>query len=210
MSNTAEVRMSAGDTVDADMTGNEKTAKRKKNKFQKRLLRFLKWFAIVFAVLLLLLLIFRDSIIKSCISHIGSNLAGTDITIEELKTTLDGEIRITNLTIANPHGFREKNMLTVSSVYVNIGIASLFSDEFVVEEADINELKLNWEFKSRSGSNNIQTFADKFKNDDADNDSSTKATIHKFALRNSSISISNEEDNFLIGIGELTGSTSAG
>ena len=171
--------------------------------------RCLKWFTIVMSVIVLLLLICRDVIIKSCITGIGSFLAGVEITIDELETSLDGKIRITNLTVGNPDGFKKPQLLKVSSCYLDVDMSTLFSDRIILEELDINELHLTGEYSDNGNFNISKVINDLSRKFSAD-DSETKYFINKFSIRNSSVKMCNSEDEIVFDFKSLSGSTTDG
>jgi len=199
-------------TADAGITPANRE-RRKRTVLWLRLLktsgRCLKWFAIVMSVIVLLLLIFRDVIIKSCITGIGSFVAGVEITIDELETSLDGKIKITNLTVGNPDGFETPHLLKVSSCYLDVDMSTLLSDRIIFEELDINELHLTGEY-SGNGDFNISEVINDLSRKFSSGESETQYFINKFSIRNSSVKICNREDKIVFDFKSLSGSTTDG
>ena len=101
----------------------EKKQKKKAKKIIRKILKIFAWTAAIIAALLIVLLCFRDSIIKSCVTGIGSWVTSSEITLENFETSLlDGEVKIINLQIANPKGYAKPHLLSLESFYLKIKI----------------------------------------------------------------------------------------
>ena len=194
---------------------NRKNKKSPAKRWLKKSGRFMKWFAIVFTAVVLLLLICRDIIIKSCITGIGSLIAGVEITVDEFDTSLDGKIKITNLSVANPQTFKEPHLLKFSSFYLDVDMASLFSSDIIIEELDINELQFTGEFLANGKFNVtelINHISDPSKEPEPPQDDTAagKVFINKFSIRNSAIKICDPQHDMVISFKSIAGSTAAG
>lgn len=122
----------------------------KKGSRLKKTARIVGWTLLAILLILVLLVIFRDFVITKSITGIGSWLTGTKITIEKFETSLsEGDVRITNLKIANPDGYDRPSLLELDSFYLNIGVKSLLSDTILIEEIDVNGLRLTCEFSGK-------------------------------------------------------------
>lgn len=135
----------------------EKKPKKKAKKIIRKILKIFAWTAAIIAALLIVLLCFRDSIIKSCVTGIGSWVTSSEITLENFETSLlNGEVKIINLQIANPKGYAKPHLLSLESFYLKINVASLFSDTINVETVDVSGLHVVGEFNTKGKFNAVE------------------------------------------------------
>ena len=153
----------------------------------KKILKITAWtFGSVFAFLLLLI-VFRDPVIKFGVTSIGSWITGVDITIEEFDTSIfKGSANIKGLRVGNPAGFEKPNMLELEEFNADIDVASLFTKEIVIEDLRIAGLNVTAEF-NRQSKFNVTTLTGNLKrrfppeaeddnsNDDDDDESAAPA-----------------------------------
>lgn len=142
--------------IDSNGDPNNKPMK-KKSKFLRRVLRFFAWVFAIILILAVLLVIFRDTIIKNTVTGVGSWLTGVEISLENFETSLSrGELKINNLQIANPNGYDKSHLLQLDSFYLNIDVPSLLTDNIVIEEIDVNGMRLIAEFKRNGKFNAVE------------------------------------------------------
>lgn len=117
----------------------------------KRILKISAWvFGGIFA-LLLLAVIFRDSLIKFGVTRIGSWIAGVEISLDHLDTSLsEGSVHLKGLRVANPSGFERPYMVELEEFYLDIDPGSLTSQEIVIEDIRCLGLTTTAEFDSQS------------------------------------------------------------
>ena len=107
----------------------------------------------IFAVLLLLV-IFRDPIIKFGVTSIGSWITGVEITLEDFDTSLvKGSATVKGLRIANPKNFDRQYMLELGEFHADIDLGSLMTKEIVIEDIRVNDLNFTAEFDDKSSFN---------------------------------------------------------
>ena len=124
----------------------EKESKKKRSRIAK-VARVIGWVLLSLLALIVLLVIFRDFVITKAVTGVGGWLTGTEITIGKFETSLsEGDVRITDLRISNPGKYDRPNLLELDSFYLNIGLKSLFTDTILIEEIDVNGLRLTCEF----------------------------------------------------------------
>lgn len=123
----------------------------KKTTVGKRILKVALWtFGAIFA-LLLLTVIFRDSLIKFGITRIGSWLTGVQITLDSFDTSLTkGTLHLKGLQVSNPPGFKQPLMVDLDELFVDVDLASLTSQEIVIEEIRVSGLDAAAEFDTGS------------------------------------------------------------
>ena len=130
---------------------------KKKSKLLRRILRVTAWIFAVILLLLAILVVFRDTVIKNSITGVGSWLTGVEITLEDFETSLsEGDVKITNLKIANPKGYGKSHLVELGSFYLNIDLPSLLTDNIVIEEIDVNGLQLVAEFNRNGKFNAVE------------------------------------------------------
>ena len=161
---------------------NKEKAQEKQEKKQlstgKKILKIAAWsFGSLFAFLLLLV-IFRDPVIKFSVTSIGSWVTGVDIVMEDFDTSLfKGTATVTGLKVGNPAGFDEPNMLELEKFHADIDLGSLLTKEIVIEDIQVANLNVNAEF-NRQSKFNVTTLTGNLKrrfppetdDDDDDND----------------------------------------
>ncbi len=120
---------------------------------------------ILISVVFLLLLVggglyfYLDSIVKSGIEVVGSNVLGTAVTVDSVSISpLSGEGRISGLRVANPEGFDSQYAFELESVLVNINVNSILTDAAEVESIVIMQPIITYETKITS--DNIRTLLD--------------------------------------------------
>ena len=136
----------------------------KKRKFWRRLLKTaaitLGCMLSVLLILIIILVSFRDRIIKTVITQGGSWATGLEITMDKFETSLtDGELIIVNLKITNPAQFEKPYLLELDSFFISLDINSLNQDEIVVKSIEVDGLKAVAEFND-SGKFNVVALAE--------------------------------------------------
>ncbi|MCM8813336.1 MAG: TIGR03545 family protein [Candidatus Omnitrophica bacterium] len=85
------------------------------------------------------LLVFRDPLIKKALIVNGENAFGAKVEIDELKTTLAGNLTITGLRIADRNDVW-KNMADIKKLSATVNTAALLTQKIIVEEANLENL----------------------------------------------------------------------
>ena len=142
-------------SAEADSSGSKDT--KKKSSLAKRCLKIAAWtFCVIFAVLLLIL-IFRDSLIKFGITKVGSWVTGVEIALDSFDTSLtDGTVHLRGLRVANPAGFERPYMVELDEFFLDIDVQSLLTKEIVIENIKVAGLESTAEFNN-NGKFNITT-----------------------------------------------------
>ena len=126
----------------------------------KRILKISLWTLGSIFALLLLVVIFRDSLIKFGVTRIGSWLTGVEITMDSFDTSLtEGTLHLKGLQVSNPKGFEQPLMVDLDELFVNVDMASLTTKEIVIEEIRVNGLDVAAEF-DKSSRFNVTTLTD--------------------------------------------------
>ena len=145
----------------------------------------------VFFLLLLAgggLFFYLDSIVKSGIEVVGSNLLGTEVTVDSVSLSpLSGQGSISGLRVENPEGFESQYAFELDSVLVSIDVNSVFTDAAEIESIVIMQPVITYETKIAS--DNIRTLLDNLDEGDApssdpetEDDSAQQIIIREFRM----------------------------
>ncbi len=86
----------------------------------------------------LILTVWLDSIVKSGIERIGTEMTDTRVTTDSVSISpFSGEGTIRGLRIANPEGFAQDVAMEIDNLFIRLDVRSLLSDEIVVREVRI-------------------------------------------------------------------------
>ncbi len=135
---------STGDADESAIAGvNPKTDR----PLRKKLLVFLKWAGIALLFLVLLLLLFRDVIVRGVVPVVGSMATGTTVKLDSFSSSFNGRVRLGGLAVGNPANYEKENALEIESISVKVNLKSLFSDKIEVDEIIIEGLKVDYEIR---------------------------------------------------------------
>ena len=116
--------------------------------------------AVISLVLLVLLVVgiaffYLDSIVKSGIEVVGSEVLGTGVTVNSVSISpLNGSGSIRGLSVGNPAGFRSEHAIQLEELTVNLNVSSLFSD--VIEIDSIRVVQPEITYETRITTDNIR------------------------------------------------------
>lgn len=119
----------------------------------RKTLKWISWItggtAASLLLLIILLLIFIDPIAKYVVQSVGSDVTGTEVTVEKINLSLfSGEADITGLTVGCPEGYSAGGYtLKLGNAAAKLDIGSLFSDELIIHEVKLKEISFNHEQK---------------------------------------------------------------
>ena len=98
-------------------------------------------------------LVFIDPLVKSAIEGLGSEMAGTKVTVAEVDISpFTGKATLRGLRVGNPAGFKTESAFSVGEIRIAIDTGSLIGDVVVVEEILIDAPRITYELGS-GGSN---------------------------------------------------------
>tara|TARA_B110000238_G_scaffold71425_1_gene78365 strand:+ start:7490 stop:8230 length:741 start_codon:yes stop_codon:yes gene_type:complete len=134
------------------------------------------------------LFFYLDSIVKSGIEVVGSNLLGTAVTVDSVSLSpLSGQGSISGLRVENPEGFESQYAFELDSVLVSIDVNSVFTDAAEIESIVIMQPVITYETKIAS--DNIRTLLDNLDEGDApssdpetEDDSAQQIIIREFRM----------------------------
>ena len=134
------------------------------------------------------LFFYLDSIVKSGIEVVGSNLLGTEVTVDSVSLSpLSGQGSISGLRVENPEGFESQYAFELDAVLVSIDVNSVFTDAAEIESIVIMQPVITYETKIAS--DNIRTLLDNLDEGDApssdpetEDDSAQQIIIREFRM----------------------------
>ena len=134
------------------------------------------------------LFFYLDSIVKSGIEVVGSNVLGTAVTADSVSLSpLSGQGSISGLRVENPEGFESQYAFELDSVLVSIDVNSVFTDAAEIESIVIMQPVITYETKIAS--DNIRTLLDNLGEGDApssdpetEDDSAQQIVIREFRM----------------------------
>ena len=109
--------------------------------------------ALVALILVVVLIVgaaffYIDSIVKSWIEIVGSEVLGTGVTVASVSISpLSGNGTIRGLVIKNPDGFTSENIMQLGEVSVALNLSSLTSDVIEINEITVVEPLITYETK---------------------------------------------------------------
>jgi uncharacterized protein involved in outer membrane biogenesis len=121
----------------------------------KRLVKVVVGLLVVLVVLLVVSLFFLGSIVEKGINTAAPALLGVNTHVDSVSISpFKGIVQIKNLTMENPEGYTtEKKLFEVTEFYVNVNMASLFSDTIKIRKILIKGPGCTYEVKK--GASNI-------------------------------------------------------
>lgn len=167
-----------------------------KKKSRKYMARGIKYGIIGLIVLLFVgftvLTLYLDSMVKSGVENIGSEMTGTQVTVDNVSISLfTGQGTISGFRVANPEGYQTENALSVDDFSITIDISTLLSDVIVVNDVRISGPAVYVEQKLPD--NNLQTILSNINESISTGTSSdTGLIIEHFLLENGSAELYTE------------------
>ena len=121
----------------------------------KRLVKILVGVLVLLVVLLVVGIFFLDSLVEKGINTAAPALLGVNTHVDSVSIRpFKGIVQLKNLTLANPEGYTtEKKLFEVTEFYVNVNMASLFSDTIKIRKILIQGPGCTYEVKE--GTSNI-------------------------------------------------------
>ena len=170
---------------------------KKKKSWKRRLLNIL----IGVLVVLVLLVIFRDFVIKHSVEKAGSLVVGTPIKCGHFSSSFTGKVHIKDLTVGNPEGYHNPYAFKLGEVRVDLNVGTIFSEKIEVRDVYVEGVSVDYELKfGRSNLGEIQKNLERFTPADKDNpdtaneggdDSAQQAVIRHLKIENTSLTFSN-------------------
>lgn len=157
--------------------------------------RILKYSLIVFLAVIVIgfvmLTLALDSIVKSNIESIGSEMTGTAVTVESVSISpFSGKGSISGFRVANPEGYAQDYAIEMDEFSIEMDVWSLFSDEIIIR--DITILAPFIYVEQRLPENNIREILQNVQQMDAFEASDSEMIIEHFLLENGTVDLYTE------------------
>jgi hypothetical protein len=140
----------------------------------------------ILAILLigfLVLTLSVDSIVKSGIESVGSEMTGTAVTVERVSISpFSGSGTISGFRVENPEDFDEEYALEIDDFSIELNIRSLFSDEIVVHNIEVSSPSVYVEQKMPE--NNLRTILSNIESTSSGEASEKALVIEHFVMTN--------------------------
>jgi len=123
--------------------------------FFKKIVKFFIGLVVVLLILLVALFFFMGSIVEKGINTAAPALLGVNTHVDSVSISpFKGVVHLKNLTLANPEGYsKEKKLFEVTEFYINVNMASLFSDTIKIKKILVKGPGCTYEVKN--GTSNI-------------------------------------------------------
>lgn len=132
-----------------------------------------------------------DSIVKSSIEDIGSEMTGTPVTVDGVSISpFSGQGTISGFRVANPDGYSETYAVEIGELSIEMDVMSLFSDEIIVRQ--IRVLSPMIYVEQHLHENNIQEILNHVNSVDAYEASDSEMMIEHFVLQDGRVDLYTE------------------
>ncbi len=125
-------------------------------KKKKKIWKITGWVVGILVVLIVAVLLFLGSIVKSALTTIGPKALGAPVTVGSVSiNVLTGVVDIRDLFVGNPEGFKNDRALTVKHIRVDVALSSFFAKKLIVEEFTLTGVDVYFEVSATRLSNNL-------------------------------------------------------
>jgi len=132
-----------------------------------------------------------DSIVKTGIETVGSEMTGTAVTVERVSISpFSGTGTISGFRVENPEGFEQDYALEIEDFSIELNIFSLFSDEIVVRNIEIASPSIYVEQKMPE--NNLRTIMNNIESTSSGETSDKALVIEHFIMTDGSADLYTE------------------
>lgn len=175
----------------------------------KRRNKFITFFALFF-IAAYFCMPSMETIVKKVVHKYGSEITGTSVNLKNFDIKLStGEANVKKITVANPKGYKSKNLFSLEGISVKLNISSLTEDTIIIENILIDKPVVTYEMLSLTQNNvsdilqNIQQNTAKNQKDDTtaqEKDANTKESDKKVIIKN--LIVQNGQVELMAGLNE--------
>ena len=123
-------------------------------KWKKKLMIGIISLLVIILIAVVVVIVYLNAIVAGAMRTFGTQATGTKLEVKSVNISLlGGGLRINNLSIANPTGYKSENALSFDLVAVDMDVNSIFSDTIVINKVEIANLKVDFEPTLSGGSN---------------------------------------------------------
>ena len=95
-----------------------------------------------------------ESIVKKAVNKYGSEVTGTDVSIDGFKLSLtDGKGTINKLTVSNPKGYSTPYLFSLDRISVVVDLESIMTDTIIIKEIIVERPVVSYEMISVTRNN---------------------------------------------------------
>jgi len=132
-----------------------------------------------------------DSIVKTGIETVGSEMTRTAVTVERVSISpFSGTGTISGFRVENPEGFEQDYALEIEDFSIELNILSLFSDEIVVRNIEITSPSIY--VVQKMPENNLRTIMNNIESTSSGETSDKALVIEHFIMTNGSADLYTE------------------
>lgn len=132
-----------------------------------------------------------DSIVKSSIEDIGSEMTGTLVSVDGVSISpFSGQGTISEFRVANPDGYSEPYAVEIGELFIEIDVMSVFSDVVIVRQISVLSPMIYVE--QQLPQNNIQEILNHVNSVDAFEASDSEMMIEYFVLEDGRVELYTE------------------
>lgn len=132
-----------------------------------------------------------DSIVKTGIETVGSEMTGTAVTVERVSISpFSGTGTISGFRVENPEGFEQDYALEIEDFSIELNILSLFSNEIVVRNIEITSPSIY--VVQKMPENNLRTIMNNIESTSSGETSDKTLVIEHFIMRDGSAGLYTE------------------
>lgn len=119
----------------------------------KRRNKFLTFFILLF-VAVYFCMPSMEAVVKKVVNKYGSEITGTNVSLSGFDLQLtNGSGLVKGVRIANPKGYKSKNLFYLNELAVKVDIRSITKDTIVIESIVIDNPEITYEMKTLTESN---------------------------------------------------------
>ena len=159
--------------------------------------KFFSLIIILFLSFYILIEFIGDRLIKGVLESNISNSLGREVTIEKLNIDyLSGEAQAENIKLINKKF--DGNLAEIKSVKVNLDAFSIFSNEILINDVQLNNIDLNYYFKfaERITSDNLRNLQQDLEFKNTNSQSSKFFNIKNLDAKNINLAVLSPEFDF--------------
>ena len=124
----------------------EDTSSEVKPKKKRNLKKILLYCTLSFVALFFIISISLGMIIKVSVNQIAPSITGTKVHIGSCYLNLfTGTLSVKDFVVGSPEGFQSENTFKLHEIYVDLDVASLFSDKIEVEKILVDGMDVTFE-----------------------------------------------------------------
>ena len=149
----SNIEEQSADSKNLETNKSEDTPPEVKPKRKRNLKKILLYSVLGLVALFFLLSISLGMIIKVSVNQVAPSITGTKVHIGSCYLNIfSGALSVKDFVVGSPEGFQAENTFKLHEIYVDLDVASLFSDKIVVEKILVDGMDVTFE-ATMSGTN---------------------------------------------------------